>query len=214
MQVLSRVLSYAVDPLGRIASNPCEGIKQLYSNDRSEIIWQSADITQLKGTCPTEIAHAVNLGANTGLRLSDLLRLSWSHVGEHAVTITTGKSRHRRTAIIPIYDELRAALDAIPRRSPVILTNSDGGPWTANSFGSAFNRAKIVAKLDEADLHFHDLRGTAVTKFYIAGIPERAIAEIMGWEEEAVSRIIRRYVDRAAVTKNLIEIMNRKKNEG
>jgi hypothetical protein len=39
MQVLSRVLSHAVDPLGKIASNPCEGIKQLYSGNRSEIIW-------------------------------------------------------------------------------------------------------------------------------------------------------------------------------
>src|SRR5215210_436338 len=29
LQVLSRVLSYAVDPLGKITSNPCEGIKQL-----------------------------------------------------------------------------------------------------------------------------------------------------------------------------------------
>ena len=44
MQVLSRVLSYAVDPLGKIAGNPCEGIKQLYSGDRSEIIWTDADI--------------------------------------------------------------------------------------------------------------------------------------------------------------------------
>ena len=39
VQVLSAVLSYAVDPLGRIAGNPCAGIKQLYSSDRSEIIW-------------------------------------------------------------------------------------------------------------------------------------------------------------------------------
>lgn len=35
MQVLSRVLSYAVDPLGKISQNPCEGIKQLYKNDRA-----------------------------------------------------------------------------------------------------------------------------------------------------------------------------------
>src|SRR5262249_20022653 len=34
MQVLSRVLSYAVDPLGKITRNPCEGIKQLYNGDR------------------------------------------------------------------------------------------------------------------------------------------------------------------------------------
>ena len=35
MQVLSRVLAYAVDPLGKIAGNPCEGIKQLYTGDRA-----------------------------------------------------------------------------------------------------------------------------------------------------------------------------------
>jgi hypothetical protein len=48
----------------------------------------------------------------------------------------------------------------------------------------------------EGDLHFHDLPGTAITKLYIFGIPERVIAEIMAWEEEHVARIIRRYVDR------------------
>src|SRR5215475_13460558 len=48
LQALSRVLSYAVDPLGKIASNPCHGIKRLYSSDRSEIIWTAADIEQLK----------------------------------------------------------------------------------------------------------------------------------------------------------------------
>jgi hypothetical protein len=45
MQVLSRVLSCAVDPLGKIAGNPCEGVKQLYSGDRSEIIWTEADFS-------------------------------------------------------------------------------------------------------------------------------------------------------------------------
>ena len=76
MQVLSRVLSYAVDPLGKIASNPCEGIKQLYSGDRSEIIWTNSDIAAIKKTCSPEIAHAVDLASHTGLRLGDLLCLS------------------------------------------------------------------------------------------------------------------------------------------
>ena len=60
----------------------------------------------------------------------------------------------------------------------------------------AVQRAKGAAKWDERDLHFHDLRGTAATKFYIAGLPVRVIAEIMGWEEETVEKIIRRYVGR------------------
>jgi len=58
-------------------------------------------------------------------------------------------------------------------------------------------------------LHFHDLRGTAATRFYTAGLPERVIAEIMGWEEEHVAKIIRRYVGRSAATRAVIAQLNR-----
>jgi len=215
MQVLSRVLSYAVDPLGKIVSNPCEGIKQLYSADRSEIIWTSADLAQLKAgseerPCPLEIALAVDLAAHTGLRLGDLLRLSWSHIGAATIEIATGKSRQRRQAIIPLYDDLRAVLERIPRRATTVLTNQRARPWTVNGFGTAFNRAKIAAALHNRDLHFHDLRGTAATKFYVAGIPARVIAEIMAWEESTVERIIRRYVDRSAATRAIVQQLNKK----
>ncbi|WP_373364517.1 tyrosine-type recombinase/integrase [Brucella abortus] len=61
------------------------------------------------------------------------------------------------------------------------------------------------AKLGDRDLHFHDFRGTAATKFYIAGLSERVIAEIMGWEEETVRNIIRRYVSRTAAIEATIK---------
>ncbi|MBB6409178.1 tyrosine-type recombinase/integrase [Mesorhizobium sangaii] len=204
MQVLSRVLSYAVDPLGKIASNPCEGIKQLYSGSRSEIIWTDGNIMDLKKTCSAEIAHAVDLAAHTGLRVGDLIRLSWSHVGEDAIIITTGKSRHQREAIIPLYQELRDVLGRIPKRSPVILTSSKKRPWTVNGLASSFSDAKKIAWPKGDDLHFHDLRGTAATKFYVDGLTEREIAELMAWEEEHVARIIRRYVGRQAAIKERI----------
>jgi integrase len=204
MQVLSRVLSYAVDPLGKVGSNPCEGIKQLYANNRAEIIWTPADIEQLRSHASAEVMHAVDLAAATGLRVSDLVRLSWSHVGEDAIVITTGKSGHRREAVIPVYDGLRALLATIPRRSPVILTNSRKKPWTADGLNSSFAPAMVKAGLKAQKLHFHDLRGTAATKFYLAGLSERVIAEIMGWEEDAVAKIIRRYVDRKAAVRAAI----------
>jgi integrase len=211
LQVLSRVLSYAVDPLGKISGNPCEGIKQLYSSNRSEIIWTESDIARVKQACTPEIAHAVDLASHTGLRLGDLLRLSWSHVDADAIVIATGKSKHRREAIVPLYDALRAVLASIPKCSTTILTNSRQRPWTRDGFGSSFNKAKIAAAMNDGHLHFHDLRGTAATRFYVAGLPERVIAEIMGWEEEHVARIIRRYVDRAAATKAVIRQLNEKR---
>jgi transposase len=62
--------------------------------------------------------------------------------------------------------------------------------------------------LRERDLHFHDLRGIAATRFYVAGLSIRAIAEILAWSEDQVERIIRRYVGRAASTKEAIRQLN------
>lgn len=210
MQVLSRILSHAVDPMGKIASNPCEGIKHLYSGSRAEIIWTDDDIAQLKAAASEEVGFAVDLAAHTGLRASDLVRLSWSHVGPDAIVISTGKSKHRKEAVIPRYDALNELLDRIPKRSPVILTNSrkNATPWKQDGLASSFWTAKVKAGMQERDLHFHDLRGTAATKFYIAGLSIRVIAEIMAWEEDQVDKIIRRYVARGSATREAIRQLN------
>lgn len=116
-----------------------------------------------------------------------------------------GKSRDRREAIIPLYGALRDVLARIPKRATTILSSSRRRPWTADGFGSSFNKAKIDAGMSERDLHFNDLRGTAATKFYIAGFSMREIAETLAWEEESVEKIIRRYVGRSAAIKARIK---------
>jgi integrase len=207
LQVLSRVCAYAVEQ-GKLTVNPCEGIKALCASNRAGIIWTDADIARIEQCCTPEIAHGIDLAATTGLRRGDLWRLPWSHIQDDAIVITTGKSKHRREAIIPLYDGLRDVLARIPKRSPIVLTNSKGRPWSNDGFGTMFNNAKAAAGIGP-ELHFHDLRGTAATRFYVAGLSERVIAEIMGWEEESVAKIIRKYVDRAAATKAIIRQLNK-----
>jgi integrase len=210
MQVLSAVLSYAVE-LGRIASNPAHGIKRLYvGSTRADIVWSEADIAKLKAEASPEIGHAVDLAAHTGLRLGDIVRLSWSHIGDQAIVIATSKSRGRREAVIPLYAALKSVLACIPRRAITVLSNAAGRPWTVESLGSAFARVrdKVPAL---SHLHFHDLRGTAATFFYTAGLSDRVIAEILGWEEASVSQIIRRYVARDAATRAIIAKLDRHK---
>jgi integrase len=209
MQVLPRVCSYAVDPLGKLTINPCEGIKALYSADRSGIIWTDADIARIKQVCPVEVAYAIDLAVTTGLRRGDLQRLSWSHVHENEIVIPTNKSGRRIEARIPLYAELRELLARIPKRSTTVLTNSLGRPWTDVGLGNAMMRAKEKAGIG-SELHFHDLRGTAATRFYIAGLDKRVIAEILGWAEGSVENIIRKYVDRSAATKAVIRLLDKR----
>ena len=125
--------------------------------------------------------------------------------------MATGKSRHRREAIIPLYDALR---DVLAEHSEAVDDNSDQAVDIVHGRRTdseqLFNKAKIAAGIADRDLHFHDLRGTAATRFYTSGLSERVIAEIMGWEENHVARIIRRYVDRAAATRAVIAQLNAK----
>jgi len=79
-------------------------------------------------------------------------------------------------------------LDAEKRRSPVILLNSEGKPWTANGFRSSWRKA--CAKAGITGLTFHDLRGTAVTRLAIVGCTEPEIASITGHSIRDVRSIL------------------------
>lgn len=207
IQVLSRVLTHAVD-LDRISTNPCEGIKSLYSADRSDIIWTDDDLAAFRKAASAEVWHGVNLAAHTGFRAEDLRRLSWSHIGEFEIVIPTNKSRGGKSAFVPLYDDLRAVLASIPRRSTTVLTNEKGRPWKDGPNGSGFHKAREEA-LPGRDLHFHDLRGTFATRAHLAGLTNREIAELLAWEEARVDQIIRRYVGRKAVALAMIQKLNR-----
>lgn len=111
--------------------------------------------------------------------------------------------RHQHDGVGVALGELSALLKEIPKVSTIVLTNSDGLPWKTG-FGSSWNKALIAAKLNGADLHFHDFRGTAATRMYLAGLSKREIAEATAWDEESVDRIIRRYVTRDALLRERI----------
>jgi len=189
LEVMSRLLSFGCEQ-GLLINNPCKHVKRLYHANRADQIWTDADLEKLEKRASVEVFQAARLAALTGLRRGDLLRLSWSHIKGNAIEIATGKSRRRKTTLIPIYAELRSLLDAIPKKATTILTNSAGLPW-ASGFGASWNKAKTGIAL-----HFHDLRGTAATRFYLAGLSIREIAEIMTWGEARVEALINRYVKR------------------
>jgi integrase len=206
-QVLSRVLSFVVAE-GKLTLNICEGIPNVYSADRSDIIWEEVHIAQLLGCedVSAEIKWAARLAKLTGFRKTDLLRASWTHVGRYTLELRTSKSRRKRTAAAPLTQELRTLLDEIPKRATTILTSSKRRPWTPDGFGSSWWKAMEDAGLhtDDLDLHLHDFRGTFATFIYGAGFSIREIADTLGWKEDRVERLIDRYVKKDEIMRERI----------
>lgn len=210
-QVLSRVCSFMVAE-GVLRANPCEGIENLYANDRSNIIWTDDDLDKLCKAASTEVANAAKLASLTGLRQGDLLKLRWSEITALYIEKPTSKSRGKQAALIPLYADLRDLLAVIPKRADTVLTNTYGEPWQSG-FHSSWDGAVKRAGLGERDLHFHDLRGTAATRLFRAGFTYREIAEIVGVSEEQVESWIKRYVKRDEIIRDRIQRLEHFKTE-
>ena len=187
--VLARVLSVAKDR-GKIARNVCERGGRLYEADRTEKVWSADAITAFCAVASNELQAALLLALWTGQRQGDLLRLTWTAYDGSHIRLRQGKTGTRVT--IPVGAPLKTVLDiakAAGRAAATILTNQHGRPWTSDGFrtswGKAFRKAGLVA-----DLHFHDLRGTAVTRLALAGCTVPQIAAITGHSLKDVSSIL------------------------
>ena len=179
------MLSWSKDR-GDTSDTPCERGGRLYHGSRAEHVWTDADEEAFYRVAPRHLHLAVLLALWTGQRQGDLLRLTWS--AYDGKTIRLKQSKTGVQVEIPIGQPLKEALDATPRRSPIILLTMDGTPWTPDGFRASFLKAKNKAGITHVT--FNDLRGTAVTRLAIAGATVAQIATITGHSLSDVSRSI------------------------
>jgi integrase len=183
--VLARVLSWSLDR-GLVLANPCTRGGRLHRGSRRENIWTPADEAAFFERAPARLHLALILALWTGQRQGDLLRLPWNaYDGKH---IRLRQSKTGARVVIPVGAPLKAALDAAPKVSPIILTNRNGKPWRSESFRWIWNRACKAAGI--VGLTFHDLRGTAVTRLALVGATEAEIANITGHSLRDVHAIL------------------------
>ena len=179
--------------------NPAAEIPKLHKTNRADLIWEDRHWQAFKDV-PPHIHRVLELGSLTGLRISDLLRLTWEDVKETHIELVTGKTGGE--AVIPLYCPLRAFL-AGKGEGPILKTTR-GTQWTPDGWQSSWSTARPKG----FDRHIHDLRGTFATKLMIAGLDDNHVSVILGWEAKRIATIRAKYVDRAKVAKALAEKLN------
>jgi hypothetical protein len=143
----------------------------------------------------------------------------------------TGKSGQKRTALVPLYGELRELLAEIEaytaeraarwaqekRKVPGalnILTNTEGQPWKTG-FSSSWNKAMAGWTRRSSTSTTPAARSPPRPIWPAAGIFSiREIAELLAWSEDQVERIINRYVRRDALLQDRIRRMDEARKQG
>jgi integrase len=183
--VLARVLSWGLDR-GLVAANPCTRGGRLYRGSRAEKIWTQADEAAFLDRAPAHLHLPLLLALWTGQRQGDLLRLPWSaYDGTH---IRLRQSKTGRPIMVRVGAPLKAALDATPKHSPIMLTTIDGKPWTPDGFRASWGKA--CKRVGVSGVTFHDLRGTAVTRLALVEATEAEIATVTGLSLASVRAIL------------------------
>jgi integrase len=199
--VFARVLSWGLDR-GLVLANPCARGGKLYRGTRRENVWTAADEATFFERAPAQLHLPLLLALWTGQRQGDLLRLPWSAYDGKTIRLRQSKTGAR--VVVPVGAPLKAALDSVPKVSPIILVNSNGKPWSSPGFRTAWVRGCRAAGI--TGLTFHDLRGTAVTRLALVGCTVAEIAAVTGHSLRDVHMILdARYLARdPALSENAI----------
>lgn len=207
-----RIVSFGVDD-GLLEVNHLLTIEGVYKADRSDMIWLPEHIEAFWKTASQGMQLALILALNLGRREGDLIRLTWGDYTGEFMHVSNRKGRRKLKFPARVSEALRASLDAyrlslgrIPHKDETILTTPTGATWTEGHFSTKFSAAKNQAGL--RDLHFHDLRGTAVTILAENGCTGPEIASISGHSMKQVEGILEKYMARTralndAATKKL-----------
>jgi len=202
-------LSWGFDR-GLVVANPCEKGGRLYRGSRADKIWTAADEEAFLARAPEHLHLPFILAIEAGQREGDNLRMPWSaYDGTH---LRLRQSKTGRRVVIPVTAWLKAALDATPRRSTIILLNSEGRPWTEDGFRSSWR--KVCTAVGIVGLTYNDLCGTAVTRLALAGCTEAEIASITGHSLRDVAAILdTHYLHRdPALAENAIQKLEHNRN--
>lgn len=213
--VAVRILNWARNE-GKISAHYCDRLHRIYSVDRSEIVWTDADRHNFLEVAPDWAGRVLTLACETGLRPSDLVRLTRDNLekfdGMERFRVRTQK--RGRIAHIPVTPELRTLIDATPSDQSILLVNDRGSPLNAVSASRAIARyrERIKDKLSDPSLRLQDTRGTAATRLLRAGLALNQIANHMGWSLRYAASVIEHY---AAVSPSesaeVLELLGREK---
>ena len=199
--ILSHMISVAMTDWGYdLPANPCHRVrKPSVDNVRDRrLIDDEFDrlISSCKHSDNAYLAPLVEFAIETGMRRGELLSTRWSdvHIEERYIHLPLTKNGSSRD--VPLSSRAKNILSELPKgRSGVVF------PIHFEALKGLWKRACKRAGIE--DLHFHDLRHEATTRFFEKGLNVMEVATITGHKD---LRMLQRYTHlRASHLSNKLE---------
>lgn len=133
-------------------------------------------LTACKATRAPLLHSLVVVALETGMRLGELLSLTWNNVNIDKKTAFLPDTKNGERRTVPLSSKAIMILISMPRN---ISNNRVFWTWSAND-GVANVWRRTCMKANIKDLHFHDLRHEATSRFFERGLNMMEVASITG----------------------------------
>jgi hypothetical protein len=137
VRCLSSMISWSV-PRGWRTDNPCLLVPKLRGGEGYEP-WPWEMIELAREHLRSDLWQAAAVALYSGQRMGDALAMRWDHVSGNIIAVAQQKTRKRLA--IPLHENLRGILSAIPKTAVTILTSTAGTPWTPDGFKTSWQKA-------------------------------------------------------------------------
>jgi integrase len=118
----------------------------------------------------------------TAMRRSEILALQWHHIDREGSSLLIPHGKNGYSRKIPLTQGMLEILDGLPMKGDRVFSIN------ANAFRLAWDRVRARAAI--TDLHFHDLRHEAISRFFENGLNVPEVALISGHRD---ARMLFRY---------------------
>ena len=181
LDTLNSLLSRGVE-WGDIRVHPGKGVKKLKFQKRPPTYLTTEQLEQLLEVCEDHYLYTfIVLGAYTGMRKGELLRLEWPDVNFNRREIIVRKAKNNDFRAINMNPLVWDALKQHPRhiKSKVVLARPDGEPY--QDLRTGFEKALKAAELPR--IRIHDLRHSFASNLVASGISLAVVQELMGHKD-------------------------------
>lgn len=186
---------------------------EIQKTDGGHVPWTDEQVAFGIAKTRSPWPRVIALGAYTGQRGSDLVRLGWNDIeifgGRQGFALRQVKTG--RQLWVPIVSELAKVMTTWERRPGPFIVRHDGRPWTRGDLSIAWyrelERNEQIATL--RGLVLHGLRGHACVRLYRAGCTTREVAEFVGMSLPMVERYCRLSVQRENAMAAVIRLEGR-----
>jgi integrase len=203
LAVVRSLMQFAIEA-GIRADDPTLGVKRVKIKSDGFITWEEHHIAAFEARHPlgtmARLAFALALG--TGQRRGDLVKMGRQHV--RGDTITVRQQKTSKPLMIPIGDELRAAIDAMPADRLTFITATRGEPYLPTSFSNWFRDRCREAGLP-IGFSVHGLRKAVCRRLAEAGCTEKEIAAITGHKSLRMMQLYTAAADQEHLARAAIE---------